>query len=67
MTPFLSALVISATIAGGSFAVLWALRFFPISAPSDDQYEMDLGGPTRRTMAHDVHKSAKNVRSSKRS
>lgn len=47
----------------GAAAIVSVLRWFPVAKAPDDQYEMDLGSfSTRRTMAHDVYKSADTIR-----
>jgi hypothetical protein len=67
MTPLLNVLLTAVVIAGGSFAIVYALRFFPVSRRSSDQLEMDLSiAPDyirkSRAMAHDARSEADAIR-----
>lgn len=56
------------TPALGALAVVYGLRFFPITKAPDDQYEMDLDVPTilpvrrRSSMAHDIDRTTDMVK-----
>lgn len=67
MTPFFNMLMTAVVIAGGSFAIVYALKFFPIAKPSGDQYELDLDAPkdyARRqsAMAHSVDRMTDTIK-----
>jgi hypothetical protein len=63
MTAMVNVLMTGIVIAGGAFAIVYALRFFPIAKPASDQLEMDLDiAPDyikrSRVMAHDARREA---------
>jgi hypothetical protein len=67
MTLFLNAVMTAGVIAGGSLAIVYALRFFPIAKPASDQLEMDLDMAPEylkraRSAAHEAHRAADVIR-----
>ena len=67
MTPFINVLLTAAVIVGGTLAILYGLRFFPIAKARSDQLEFDLDVAPEylrkaRVAAHDAHRAADVIR-----
>lgn len=67
MTPFLNVALTAVVLVGGSYAIIYALRFFPITRGPSDQLEMDLDvAPDylkrARVAAHEAHRAADVIR-----